>query len=211
VAGTVRLLKNVAGLWLLHECRRAWALEGREATFAELVAESSEAPQLSALIDPDDARFAEPGSMPAKVAAFCVATHQPVPESPAAITRCVLESLALKHAQAIDSLAEATGVVPPEIHVVGGGARNELLCAWTAEAAALPVLAGPEEATQIGNLLVQAIALGELSSLHEAREVVRASSKPVTYEPSGSSVWREARERFGELTTASRSQAGVSA
>ena len=211
VAGTVRLLKNVAGLWLLHECRRAWALEGREATFAELVAESSEAPQLRALIDPDDARFAEPGSMPAKVAAFCMATRQPVPDSRAAITRCVLESLALKHAEAIDSLAEATGMVPPEIHVVGGGARNELLCAWTAEATALPVLAGPEEATQIGNLLVQAIALGELSSLHEAREVVRASIEPVIYEPSGAAIWREARERFGELTTASRSQVGVSA
>jgi rhamnulokinase len=206
VAGTVRLLKNVAGLWILHECRRAWALEGRDFAFEELVSEASEAPQLRALIDPDDALFADPGSMPAKVAEFCVATRQPVPESPGAVTRCVLESLALKHAQAIGSLAEATGAMPTEVHVVGGGARNELLCVWTAEAAGLPVLAGPEEATQIGNLLVQAIALGELASLDEAREVVRASIEPVLYEPSGSAVWREARDRFAELTATPRVQ-----
>ena len=115
--------------------------------------------------------------------AFCAHTGQPEPADPGAVVRCILESLALKHAQTIDLLASVTGVQPREIHVVGGGARNELLCRWTADAAGLPVLAGPEEATLLGNLLVQAMALGEVSSLAEGREVIRASVVPTAYEP----------------------------
>jgi sugar (pentulose or hexulose) kinase len=116
------------------------------------------------------------------------------------MTRCILESLALKHAQAIRLLAEATGAAPAEVHVVGGGARNEPLCRWTANASGLAVLAGPEEATEVGNLLLQAMALGELASLDEAREVVRASFRPTVYEPQDEPAWREARERFEELS-----------
>ena len=113
--------------------------------------------------------------------------------------RCILESLALKHAQTVDVLASVTGVTPREIHVVGGGARNELLCRWTADAAGLPVLAGPEEATLLGNLLVQAIALGEISSLAEGRGVIAASVVPTVYDPQETSTWQEARERFAEV------------
>ena len=112
----------------------------------------------------------------------------------------MLESLALKHAQTVELLGRASGRAATVLHVVGGGARNDLLCDWTAQASGLPVLAGPEEATLCGNLLVQAIALGELSSLAEARDVVRRSFVPTTYEPNGSSSWSEARERFGLLT-----------
>jgi rhamnulokinase len=200
VAGTFRLLRNVAGLWLLHECRRAWALEGRERTFDELVALAADAPPLRSLVDPDDPAFATAGDdMPRRVREFCTRTGQEEPVEPAAVVRCILESLALKHAQTIALLRDATGKTPIEVHVVGGGARNELLCRWTADAAALPALAGPDEATAMGNLAVQAIALGELASLEEARAVVQASFQPTRYEPRDPAAWEEARGRFEEL------------
>jgi sugar (pentulose or hexulose) kinase len=142
--------------------------------------------------------FADPGDMPARIRAFCAHTGQEEPAGPGAVVRCILESLALKHAETVDLLASVAGAAPVEIHVVGGGVRNELLCRWTADAAGLPVIAGPEEATLAGNLLVQAMSRGELASLAEAREVVRASFAPTTYEPLAAAAWREARERFAE-------------
>jgi rhamnulokinase len=199
VAGTFRLLRNVTGLWLLEECRRQWATDGHEHSVEDLVELARSAPALSFLVDPDDPTFAEPGDMPARIVDFCSRTGQPEPATPGEVTRCVLESLALAHAQIVALLGEVTGNTAAELHVVGGGARNELLCDWTAQAAGLPVLAGPEEATLIGNLLVQAMALGELASLDEARDVVRASYTPTVYEPSESPEWREARERFARL------------
>jgi rhamnulokinase len=202
VQGTLRVLRNVTGLWLLHECRRAWALEGVELSFDELVTMAGESPPHGSLIDPDDPSFAAPGDMPGRIRAFCVRTGQEAPETPGAIARCALESIAFSHRRAIDLLREAAGAGPPEIHVVGGGARNALLCRWTADATSLPVLAGPAEATVIGNLLVQALALGELGSLEEAREVVRASFAPTLYEPSEHSVWEEAYGRFEAIASA---------
>jgi rhamnulokinase len=198
VGGTFRLLCNVTGLWLVHECRRIWAQEGREHSFDQLVALAKDAAPLRSLIDPNDAAFTDPGDMPARVRAFCAHSGQPEPVEPGAVVRCILESLALKHAQTIDVLTAVTGASPREIHIVGGGARNELLCRWTADAAGLPVLAGPEEATLLGNLLVQAMALGEISSLDEGRAVVGASMVPTAYEPQESSQWQEAKERFAE-------------
>jgi rhamnulokinase len=197
VGGTYRLLRNVTGLWLLHECRRVWALEGHDHTFEALVALAKEAPALQSFVDPNDPVFAEPGDVPARVRAFCAHTGQAEPATPGAVVRCILESLALKHAETVDLLASVTGSAPPEIHVVGGGAHNELLCRWTASAAGVPVLAGPAESTLLGNLLVQAMALGELGSLAEARDVVRASFAPTTDEPEDG--WAEARERFAAI------------
>jgi rhamnulokinase len=198
VDGTFRLLRNVTGLWLIHECRRVWTQEGQEHSFDQLVALAKSAPALQSFIDPNDAAFDEPGDMPARVRAFCAHTGQTEPVDPGAVVRCILESLALKHAHVIDVLASVTGFSPREIHVVGGGARNELLCRWTAEAAGLPVLAGPEESTLLGNMLVQAMALGEIGSLAEGREVIRASVAPIAYEPQETSAWQEARARFAE-------------
>ena len=137
--------------------------------------------------------------MPSRIAAFCECTGQPTPEDPGATARCILESIALKHALTVDLLREVTGADPVELHMVGGGARNELLCRWTAQATGLPVLAGPEEATLVGNLLVQAMALGELESLEEARAVVRASFLQTAHEPTPSAEWDEARQRFADL------------
>jgi len=204
VGDTFRLLKNVTGLWLLHECRRAWALEGSEWTFEALVALAERAAPHRSLVDPDDPSFAAPGHMPERIAAFCARTGQPVPESPGEVVRCALESIALGHARAIALLHEVTGELPPELHVVGGGARNRVLCQWTADATGLPVLAGPEEATVIGNLAVQAIALGEISSLEEARRVVRASIPLTLHEPGAASAWSDARARFAALAAANR-------
>jgi rhamnulokinase len=201
VAGTFRLLRNVTGLWLVHECRRAWALEGHEYSFAQLVELAEKAPEFRSFIDPNDPAFAEPGDMPARVRAFCAHTGQAEPIEPGAVVRCILESLALTHAQTLELLASVTGVALREVHIVGGGARNELLCRWTADAAALPVLAGPEEATLLGNLLVQAIALGEIGSVEEGREIVRASAAATIYEPEDGPAWQEARRRFAETVT----------
>jgi sugar (pentulose or hexulose) kinase len=175
-----------------------WAQEGHEYSFDQLVALANDAPALQSFIDPNDAAFDDPGDMPARVRAFCAHTGQPEPVEPGAIVRCILESLALKHAQTIEVLASVTGASPREIHVVGGGARNELLCRSTADAAGLPVIAGPEEATLLGNLVVQAMALGEISSLAEGRELISASVVPTAYEPQETSKWQEARERFAE-------------
>jgi rhamnulokinase len=201
VAGTSRLLRNVTGLWLLHECRRAWAADGRDRDFAELVRLAEDARPLRSLIDPNDPDFLAPGRMPERIRDYCVATGQPVPEDEGAVVRCVLESLALKYRQTIELLRAAADASPRELHVVGGGARNELLCRWTASATGLPVLAGPAEATEIGNLLVQAMGLSEIGSLAEAREVVRRSFAPAFYEPEQADAWDEAYGRFERLLT----------
>ncbi len=198
VAGRVRLLRNVTGLWLLHECRRVWALSGT-GSFDELVELARDAAPLRSLIDVDHPLFSVPGDMARRVREFCVSTGQPQPEEPGAVVRCILESLALKHQQAIELLRNATEAAPGAVHIVGGGSRNELLCQMTADATELRVLAGPAEAAEIGNLLVQAIALGELASLEEARDVVRASFQSVVYEPRDPAAWREARQRFEQV------------
>lgn len=194
VGGTFRVLRNVTGLWLLEECRRRW-----DGTVDELLAAALQEPALRSFVDPNDPAFAAPGDMPARIADYCEHTGQPRPESEGAIVRCILESLALKHAETVDLLVRVTGRPLEELHIVGGGARNALLCKWTAAAAERPVHAGPAEATLVGNLLVQAIALGELASLAEAREVARRSFSPRRYEPETTAAWREARERFSAL------------
>jgi rhamnulokinase len=199
VGGTFRLLRNVTGLWLLDQCRLTWAAEGLAWSFDELVAMAEEVAPPSAIIDPDDPSFAAPGEMPRLIQEFCRRTGQEPPETPGEIVHCVLKSIALRHRHAIELLGKALGAPPPEVHVVGGGARNRLLCQWTADATGLAVLAGPVEATEIGNLLVQALALGELSSLEEAREVVRASAAPVLYEPRDGEAWAETYARFEVL------------
>lgn len=200
VAGTFRLLKNVTGLWLVHECRRAWALEGRDWAFEELVRMAETAAPLRCLVDPDDPTFAAPGAMPDRIRDYCAATGQQPPETAGETVRCALESIALGHARAVSLLGDASLEAPRALHVVGGGARNRLLCQWTADAACLPVLAGPEEATVVGNLAVQALALGEIGSLEEARRIVSASIPLTRYEPdSDRGAWTDASGRFARV------------
>lgn len=196
---TVRLLKNVNGMWLVHECQRAWATEGNAFDFEALVGLAQAAPAHVSLIDPDEPGLMHPGSMPERIRQACVKAGQPEPTSQGAFVRCIVESLALKYRYTIELLASVTGVTPSEIHVVGGGARNFLLCQSTADATGVQVLAGPEEATVVGNLLGQAIALGELSTLEEARTVVRTSFEPRVFEPTRQAEWDEGYARFREV------------
>ena len=199
IGGTYRVLRNIAGFWLLDECRRTWAAAGEAYEPAALVELARSAPPLRSLIEPNDPLFAEPGDMPTRIAAFCRETGQPAPADVAETVRCIFESLALKHAETIDLISELTGRRLDELHVVGGGARNELVCSWTAQAAGRPVLAGPAEATLVGNLLVQALALGEIATLEQGRELVRVSFSEQRYEAAPGSAWQEARERFARL------------
>ena len=213
IDNTVRLLKNVNGMWLVHECQRAWAAEGTTFEFDELVRLARSAPAHVSLVDPDDATLLQPGSMPERIRQVCVGVGQPEPAGHGAVVRCIVDSLALKYRYTIELLTRVAGVVPAEVHVVGGGARNELLCQSVADATGLPVLAGPAEATVVGNLLGQAIALGELSSLEEARAIVRGSFEPRVFEPTQQEEWGVANERFRQVVggmTNSAEQAVVS-
>jgi rhamnulokinase len=179
VDATTRLLKNVMGLWLVQECRRAWEAYG----YAELQRLAAQAPDDVALIDPDDAAFLAPGDMPARIAAQCERTGQRPPATPGETVRAILMSLACKYRVVLRSLERVTGRRVRCVHVIGGGARNALLCQLTADVLELPVLAGPVEATALGNVLVQARGAGLVGSLAELREIAAASARPQTFEP----------------------------
>ncbi|MFC6091255.1 rhamnulokinase [Saccharothrix lopnurensis] len=194
VDGTVRHLRNVMGLWLLQECLREWG----DPALGPLLAAAADEPALAAVVDAGDPAFIPPGDMPARLAAACARTGQPPPTTPAAVVRCVLDSLALAHRRAVREAADLSGRQVDVVHVVGGGARNALLCRLTADACGLPVVAGPVEAAACGNALVQARALGVVSGgLAELRALVRASTGLARYEPGGGTGdWRAAEERL---------------
>jgi rhamnulokinase len=194
--GTIRFLKNVMGLWLVQECRRTWERQGQAYGYDELTRLAQAAPPFVSLVDPDDASFLLPPSMPTALADYCRRTGQPAPREPGAVVRCALESLALRYHWVLGRLEELVGHRLETIHVVGGGSQNTLLCQLTADACARPVLAGPVEATAIGNVLVQAIGLGLLGSVSEAREVVRRSFELSPYAPQHPDRWHDPYERF---------------
>jgi len=199
VNGTYRFLKNVMGLWLLQETRRTWAAQGQRWDYESLLRLAESAPPLQSLIDPDDPRFLAPGDIPARIRSFCAETGQPVPGSQAEVVRCILESLVLKYRWVIERLESLLGWHILVIHVVGGGSRNQLMCQWTADATGRLVLAGPVEATAIGNILLQCITLGGISGLDDARAIVRSSFSPIVYEPQPVDDWEEAYLRFLDL------------
>ncbi len=199
VAGTIRFLKNIMGLWLIQECRRAWMRAGESFSYDELTALANRARAFVSLIDPDDARFLHPDDMAAQIQAYCAQTHQPVPMTHGEIARCIFESLALKYRWTLERIEEMVGQRLSAIHIVGGGTRNKLLCQFTADATTRLVIAGPVEATASGNVLMQAIALGHLASVAEARQVVRDSFALATYEPRATQQWDDAYARFVDL------------
>jgi rhamnulokinase len=196
VSGTIRFLKNIMGLWLVQECRRAWERVGKSYSYDELARLAVAAPAFVSIVDPDDSAFILPASMPTALGDFCRRTGQPIPIEPGAVIRCALESLALRYRWVLERLEALQGQRLDTIHVVGGGSQNALLCQLTADACDRPVLAGPVEATAIGNVLVQAIGLGILGSLSEAREVVRRSFEVVTYTPQNPAAWQGPYVRF---------------
>jgi len=195
--GRIRLLKNIAGLWLVQECRRAWMLEGKEYSYAQLAQMAADAPAFTALTVPD--AFLEPGHMPERLAKFCKRTGQPVPAQPGGMVRMILESLALRYRQVLESLEALTGQRIEVIHIVGGGSQNKLLNRFVAEATGRTVVAGPTEATAAGNILVQAIGAGHLDSLEAARAVVRTSFDLETIEGRPSAAWDAAYEKYLKL------------
>jgi rhamnulokinase len=196
VAGTFRLLKNVMGLWLVQECKRTWEASGERLSYAELTQRAADAPPLRSIIDPDSDEFLKPGDMPARIRAYCQRTGQPTPESKGAIVRCALESLALKYRWVLERLEEMLGHRLRTIHIVGGGSKNTLLNQFTADAAGRQVVAGPVEATAIGNIVVQMIALGYIDSLTEGRRLIEASFDTMKYDPAGGPAWDAAYEKL---------------
>jgi rhamnulokinase len=189
VDGTVRLLKNVTGLWLLEECRRTWAADGRATEAAELVTAAAALPGGRSVIDPDDPRFGTPGDMPARIGEYCRETGQPVPASPAELTRTILDSLALTWRHTVATIERVAGFEADVIHLVGGGSSIALLRELCASACGRPVLAGPAEATVTGNAIVQAIAGGVLTDLAEGRDLVERTLDLVEVPPRATLDW----------------------
>lgn len=202
VGGTIRFLKNVGGLWLLQECQRQWQREGRALGWPELVALAEQAAPLRSLVDPDAPEFLNPGDMPAAIRAYCVQTGQPAPADVGALVRCCLESLALKYRWVVDTLQALSGRQLDTIRVVGGGSQNALLCQLTADACGRRVLAGPVEATALGNMLVQAVALGLLPDLAAGRAALAAGLPQTVFEPRPSGDWDRALAAFRALLDA---------
>ena len=197
--GSVRLLKNIVGLWIVQECRRHWAKEGKKYDFAMLEQLAADAPPFVSLFNPDDPRFLSPDDMPRKIAEFCEETGQPAPANHGACMRSIYESHALFYRVVARRLERLTGKKIERLHIVGGGSQAATLNQCAANALKIPVIVGPTECTALGNILVQAIALGHLPSLDAAREVVRNSFELKTVTPRDAAQWDAAAVRFEKL------------
>lgn len=203
-AGTIRLLRNVVGLWILQECRRQWIREGTDIDYPDLVKMASDSPGLVSVINPDEPNFLRAGDMPARIRQYCARHKIPVPRTIAEVVRCVIDSLALGYRAVIDDLVNVTGRRPPSINIVGGGADNTLLSQLTADATGLPVYCGPTEATALGNGAVQLATLGEFSSLAEIRSAIAHSTRMREYTPAPGEHWASAQELFRTLVERDR-------
>ncbi len=199
VDGTFRILKNIMGLWLVQECRREWQRAGEEHDYGEMVDMAAAAPAFGPVVSPEDSRFLAPGDMTPRIAAACRDAGQIPPASKGAFLRCALESLALEYRWVAERLDELTGKRLETIHIIGGGAQNELLDQLAADATGRTVVTGPIEATALGNVLVQAKALGHIGSMAEGREVVKASFDLKTFEPRDSARWDDVYARYLEV------------
>jgi len=198
VCGTTRLLKNIGGLWLLQACRRSWAAAGREYAYDELVTGARDERPFQALVDPDSPGFRNPSDMVLAIDGFCRHTGQPAPLSPPSYSRAIMESLAFKYRAVLESLEELTGRRFDALRVVGGGARNRLLNQFTADATGRTVIAGPTEATALGNIAMQMLATGTVSSLAEARGIIERSFPVERFHPTESDRWEPHYRRFRE-------------
>jgi len=199
VAGTFRFLRNIMGLWIVQECRRTWLNAGEDVSYAELTEMARECEGFVSIIDPDASVFLSPGDMPERIKEFCRNTGQKVPETKGEIIRCALDSLALRYRATIENLDEMLGKRHDPIHIVGGGTQNTLLSQLTADVTGRTVIAGPVEATAIGNVLVQAMGSGHVASLDELREIVRNSFELKTYYPQSSSDAENAYTAFRQM------------
>ena len=197
--GTIRFLKNVTGLWLIQQCRKKWNAE-RPLSYEDLRVMAAAAPPFGAFIDPDAPEFSNPEDMPAAIREYCRLSGQTPPQTPAEITRCAIESLALKYRQVLDELRRLSPRPIETLHVIGGGSRHVTLCQYTADAACIPVVAGPAEATALGNIMAQAVSLGHVDSMAAMRSAAAASFPLERYEPRDTAAWDRAYERFRAIT-----------
>jgi len=200
VCGTTRFLKNVMGLWMLQCCRQLWARQGKAYEYRELMELAAREPPFGALVDPDDDSFLHPADMTAAIDAFCTKSGQASPSTPGAYARTVLESLAFKYRQVIVDLERLTGKPIGQIRIIGGGSKNRLLNQFTADATGRRVLAGPTEATALGNLAMQMLATGTASSLSEVRGMVDRSFPTEIFEPRETDRWDRHCDRFRHYT-----------
>ncbi len=191
VENTIRLLKNIMGLWLVQECKRQWQKEGVELSYAELTETAQKAEPFTAYIDPDCGEFFSPGDMPKRINDYLRQSGQKTINDKGQMVRTILESLAFKYRRVFEEIEDITGTSPDCLHIVGGGIQNELLCQFTANAIGKRVVAGPIEATASGNILIQAKATGQIKTLAEAREIVRNSFDLKEYQPEDSQLWEE--------------------
>lgn len=199
VEGRTSFLKNIMGLWLVQECKRQWDREGRNLGFAQMEGLAGAAEPFRSYIDPNDDTFAAPGNMPERIREYCRRTGQPVPESDGEVIRCIYQSLAYKYRETVEQLEDVLGKALPVIHMVGGGIKDRMLCQITSDATGRKVIAGPVEATAIGNLMVQAKALGKVSNLEEIRKVVRASFPTETFQPRDVEQWNMEYEKYRRI------------
>jgi rhamnulokinase len=201
VGGTTRLLKNIAGLWLVQECRRIWEREGLAVDWSTLISSSLEAKPLLSVINPDDPRFLAPDNMPQAICDFCSQTNQTEPSNRQQIVRISLESLALRYRKTLDAIETMIDSKIDTIHIVGGGALNELLCQWAADACNRQVVAGPTEATALGNVMMQAVADQTVGNIEQARTIIRNSFEVQVYEPGvDRQRWDQAFEQFDRIS-----------
>ena len=199
VGGTIRVLRNVMGLWLIQESRRQWEREGERLSFDEMSDAALKSPPCASLVNVDLPEFLAPGNMPERIRGYCSRTNQPVPETKGALIRCIYDSLALTYKRTLGQINELQGVPAQKIHVVGGGTKETLLCQFTADACGVPVYAGPIEATAIGNVAVQLTALGEIKDPGEARRIIADSFETAEYTPENTNLWDDALVKYEKL------------
>lgn len=209
--GSIRLLRNVMGLWILQQCRRQWATEGTDLSYPQIAEMATREPPLVSIINPDAMDFLAPGDMPGRIRAYCAKRGLPVPQTIGEVARCVVDSLALSYRATVNDIAAVTGHRPPSINIVGGGANHTLLSQVSADATGLPVYCGPVEATALGNAAVQLVALGEISGLAQIRQVIADGEQIITYEPRPDPRWDEAAARHADLIAADNRDKGLAA
>jgi len=208
-AGTIRLLRNVTGLWLLQACRRHWAKEGTELSYPELVRLAGTVPGLRSIVNADAPEFLDGRHAPDRIQEYCARTGSVVPQSIAEIVRCVLDSLALGYRHVVEDLHEVTGRRVPSVNIVGGGANNALLSQLTADAIGVPVHCGPVEATALGNAATQLVSLGELGGLSDIRRVIAETAQVTSYSPRPREGWDTAYEQLTRLVADDRERQGL--
>ncbi len=196
VDGKIRFLRNTMGLWLLQQCMKNWDLRGDPLGYDELTGLAMESQPFKSVVDPDDHAFLNPPDMPAAIREFCRKTGQPLPENKGEFARCILESLALKYRFLIDKINASCPAPVEVLHIVGGGSQNEVLNQFSADATGLPVIAGPVEATAVGNVMIQAISKDVWSSLEQGRKVVSRSFPLKSYEPEDPEIWEDIYGKF---------------